>query len=432
MYNWEMAHETPQEPKSIGELIVRYESDPIQLELLDLGKPTDPVVRPDYNIGKHMGVIFLSPKSPRVYEKRKHILKVDQATGATTSVVVHPLRDCKTPTFTSGRVLLGLIELWNQQGQSPQGEVSFSAQQLYRSMGRAWQGSSSAELIREQIQVLRYTAIDFFNSYKDENGEPVVAKTGMTILVDATYLERQYVARGSRFDALHKVKINPDIVASIVNNNTRPLNGKTIKEISDDTAGVLFTILDLHLSSIPSSKPAYRRRNATNLIREDLLFTSKRYDQKNNRKVLLDRLVKNLDGRELINGKLHVWVEDSADGKDYNFCYKKVRRIEPKPRNDVKPVCNASEAESIAVDLIDQILRHPNHGNPNKGVLMHFAKYLPEQLLAESLSLAKTDYKRGYSDTDDNKKPTSLSATFVGIAKRLANERGFKFPEKQR
>jgi len=420
MYDEEMVHLTPQEEKPQVDLVVSYDDPPLQLGLFE----SDAIGRPDYNFGKYMGVIFISPQSRRVYDTREHILNVDEKEGKTTSIIVRPSKGDKTPTTTSARVYLALLELWEHQGKREDGRVYFSARLLTEIMGKKWQGKSSAELVSEHIGILRRTTIDWYNTHTLPNGIPETVKTDINILTESAYAERRYVGKAERWMKVQMVQIAPSIIASKLADHVRPINQQTLKEITDDTAAILFSILDLHLGGIKTAKDfPERRRNATTVIRSDLGFTTDRYKKKAHRFTLLSRLVKTLDGRELVNGKLKVWLKENASGTDYNLHYRKEVRIQPARRTPVKPVNSREEARLIAEDIADQILRHPKSGKPNIGVFTHFAMYMPQNLLFQALSNVKADYPA-------HTLKKTLSGAFIDQCKRLAEQHGYKFPEK--
>ena len=293
--------------------VFQHEAESTQLSLFE----PSVIARPDYNLGKYMGVIFISPQSPKAYGVRKHILKTDEDSGITTSIVIRPSEGDKTPTMTSARVYLALLDLWEQQGRSPDGRVVFSARLLNEVMGKKWQGHSSAELISEHLGILRRSVIDWYNTFTHPDGTVDTIKEDLNILTEKQYAERQYVGKAQRFRRMQIVQIAPSIIHSLLNDHVRPINQESLRAITDDTAALLFTILDLHLASAQGT--AHRRRRALNLITNDLGLTGKRYQQKKHRKVLLVRLIQQLQGRELINGRLHVWMEDTVDGQDYNL-----------------------------------------------------------------------------------------------------------------
>lgn len=369
-----------------------------------------------------MGVIFLSPQSPKVYDVREHILKVDKDTGVTTSIVIRPSKGDKTPTMTSARLYMALLEIWEQQGQSPDGRVFFSARLLNEVMGKKWQGKSSAYLVSEHIAILRRSTIDWFNTYKHPDGKIDTVKTDLNILTESQYAERRYVGKSDRFRRMQVVQIAPSIISNILANHVRPINQQSVRAIKDDTAAILFTILDLHLSST-RGKPQ-RRRRALNLIQNDLGFTGARYLQKNNRKAQLDRLITNLDRQELINGRLRVWMEDTVDGADYNLCYKKEPRVKPSARTGVHPQLGMEEASNVAEDICEQILRIPNHGiRPKKAYIAHLARYIPPHVMQNALSEIRADFNPSI-------KNTSASALFVSHVQKMADKQNIPYPKK--
>lgn len=409
-----MVQETPQDSEGTGLVASQVES--FQLQLFD----PRPVARPDYNIGKYAGVIFIAPQSKKVREVREHVFGYDDETGAKLSVVIHPLKDQKTPTTTTLRVLLGLIDIWYHQGQAASGEVWFSARQLTHAMGKKWQGASSAEMIEDHLSVLRHTSINWMATFSTR-ADPRNTMRDMQLVTKNEYRPREYTSKKARFERAHRIVLSEALVENMLAGHVRPLNGDTLRSIRNDTTAMLYTLLDLYLASAdPHGTGTVRKRSARKLIVEDLQLEGTRYEEKKHRKALLKRLVEELDGRELVRGRLRCWMEESSDKSDVILFYQKDVRRAPQPRPKVKPLVDKGEAEYLAQEICDTLSRLPNGGSPKQGYIEFLARYVPASIMREALSIAKGDYLRS------NKK--GVTAVFVGIVKKMAEEKGVTIP----
>jgi hypothetical protein len=85
-----------------------------------------------------------------------------------------------------------------------------------------------------------------------------------------------------------------------------------------------------------------------------------------------------LNGAELLHGKLRVKVEEIADKQDYKLVAWKEPRRAPAKR-PYKPVVSEEEAKLIADELIAAIMRHPNPGKPNRDVIEYFCLVYPRR-----------------------------------------------------
>ena len=80
------------------------------------------------------------------------VVNGDQSLDA--SLTVTPLVGLKTPTTTTPRVYLALIQVWEHMGQPEDGIVQFSARQLAAVIGWRWAGADTANRIYDHLKVL--------------------------------------------------------------------------------------------------------------------------------------------------------------------------------------------------------------------------------------------------------------------------------------
>lgn len=386
-------------------------NDAVQLSLF---RPED-IARPEYNIGKWAGVIFVSPHSREVANTREFTFQTkNEGVQSEAKIVITPMKDHKTPTTTSFKVYLALIQLWNIQGRPQDGLVKFSGRDISEVAGWSWSGVI-AKRIEEHLRILAGTNLDWSMTFKTKEGiQKQVSQ--MHILDEVHYLSRR-LSSEKKFSQNHWVRFSPGLVANMNNKLERPINFKALASIRSEHSSNLYVLLDIFLTK----KPVWGRA-ALDLLYKDLGYTGKRYEQKFARKQRLKDFKSDLDGLPLVRGELSIQICENAAGTDWKLV---ARKILPKisARTGGKRLTDQDTAEIIAEEVFEQILRQPNSGTPRLGYIAWLALYVPRNLMFEALSIAKADY------SPSNTRKT-LSHVFVAIVKKLAQERSYKIPEK--
>lgn len=389
------------------------QSEATQLSLFE----PEEIVRPEYNIGKWAGVIFVSPHARNVSEIRKFAFQTSfNGNKADAEIIITPMVGQSTPTTTTLKVYLALIQLWSQQGQPENGIVHFSARQLAAVAGWAWSGVI-AKRIDQHIQILAGTTIDWILAFKtDEGTEKRVSK--MSVVDEISYLERRISFGGERFTQNHWVRFNPSLVANMRRNMIRPINFKELVSIRSENSSNLYVLLDVFLTR----KPVWER-NSYDLLYKDLGYTGKRYETRFARKQRLEEFKKDLDGRALVRGTLSIEIYENSAGTDWKLV---ARKVLPKisARTGGKRLTDQETAEAVAEEVVEQIRRQPNSGTPRLGYIAWLALYVPRNVMFEALSTAKADYS-----TSNTRK--TLTHVFIAIVKKMAEERGYKIPQKK-
>jgi hypothetical protein len=388
------------------------EEEAAQLPLpLDLFEPSREV-RPEYNIGKFAGVIFTSPYAKNVREARTYnwqVVNGDQTLDA--SLTITPLLGLKTPTTTTLRVYLALIQVWEHMGRPADGVIQFSARQLAAVMGWRWGGTDTANRIYDHLKVLSGTSLEWALAYTTKDGKLDELYSDMSILSSASYRKRGQLFEPEKFSTVQKIRFNPDLVENMLAGHVRPLNYEAFRKIANDTAANLYTRLDLYLHQ----KPRWERR-AYELLTDELGLTGTRYERRKHRHAKLKEFVAELDGVALFSGTLRLSIEETADGTDWKLvAIKEPRAALPSRRRPlIKPVNDEQTAKHIADELIAAIKRQPRGGDPKRGYFEFLCRLYPERLLRDAFSLAKADYQGKIKKT--------LTHVFVAEVKRLVQE----------
>jgi hypothetical protein len=372
----------------IEEARTRNEVTVPKAQQLELFAPEE-IVRPDYNIGKFATVLFASPYLKNLSDKRRvewtiPVPEIEQG-QALAAIVIRPLREQIVPTTTTFKVFMAVIQLWRMQGSQHNGTVYFSDRQLAEVAGWSWSGVI-AKRIREHLDILQGTSIDWeFSFKKGESLERLVSK--MHLLEEVTYLERRMTFKNETFTANHVARINATLVQNMLQNRVRPINFEALRQISSDASTRLYMMLDLYLAK----KPKWAR-GSFKLLTVDLGYEGTRYNNRGERKRTLARLINDINGKELTNGKLALEMEETADGKDWKLVARKVKRIERK-RPYVKTILPKGQAEHLADELLRQFDGLPKAGPPKRGFMVFLCERYPEHVLRDALARAKADYR---------------------------------------
>ena len=397
-----------------NEAIEEEESSQMALPL-DIFQPSREV-RPDYNIGKWTGVIFTSPYAKDVRDKKvqKWEYKLDDEIKLQASLTITPLLNHKRPTTTTLRVYLALVQAWEHQGRNPEGIVEFSSRQLCHLIGWRWGGKETAERIYEHLEILAGTSLRWVRAYRNKEKLIEDLKSSMSILASADYRRREELFPNERFSAMQRVRFNPDLIESMLANHVRPINYEQFQQIANDTLASLYMRLDLYLYKKPKIK-----LDSLKLLTKELGLTGKRYQKRFARHQKLKEMVKALDGVKLFTGTLRLSIGENKDKSDWQLVAWKEHdpaAIAPPPRRRLKPTHTDEEATLQASDLIAEIERQPQGGEPNFGYIEYLCKLYPRNLTRQALDVAKADYR----DLGNVKK--TLTHVFVYEVERLVKE----------
>jgi len=172
----------------------------------------------------------------------------------------------------------------------------------------------------------------------------------------------------------------------LISNLVRPINFESLRQINSDASTRLYMMLDMFLTD----KPVWSRK-ARNLLVVDLGYEGKRYENRGERKRTLVRLINDLNGKELANGKLALEMQETVDKTDWKLVARRARRIERK-RKRIKQVLDAEGAEYLADELLTQFHGLPKAGAPKRGFMIFLCRHYPEAVIRDALSRAKADY----------------------------------------
>lgn len=377
------------------------------------------VVRPEYNIGRFVGLIFVSPYARDVREERSYRWDIEyEGESMRASLTIVPSLGGKTPTTTTLRVFLALLQVWEHQGKPADGSITFSARHLCHVIGWRWSGRDSATRINEHLTILSRASLNWVFSFRKANGDLEQQYSDMSILQTNSYRERQNLLKSEKFMSVQQVRFNSDLVANMLHGHVRPINYRQFQRIANDAAASLYTRLDLYLS-----KKTHWERRALPLFREELGLAGKRYSERRIRLQRLKGFVKELDGAELLHGKLSLAIEETADGADWKLVARKIPRIDP-PKRNFKPLNSQDDAEVLAEEVIADIACRDRADVPRRGYIVFLCRMYPQSLIRRALATAKADYQGIIR--------TSLVRVFVFELRRMVEEAGLKWHSRNR
>ena len=355
---------------------------------LDIFQPLD-VARPDINIGKWSTVLFSSPWARDLHQPKVHTWTGQfEGKTVTASITITPRPNYKRPTTTTYKVLLGLIQIWEQSGKPENGRIRFSARNLAKILVWKW-GGWAAQQIQEHLAILKGTQIDWSRSF-DLEGTLERQASGMSIVDAKEYLELKDRDSDEIFTEQQTVRLNLDMVQNMLTNNTMPVRFKVYLGIKNEGSARLYSILDL----VHSSKNHWQRRSL-GLFYDDLEFEGDRYQRRRIRLAKLKSMVADLNGCELSRGTVSLAIRTTVDGTDYKLVSRLAPRREKKKFHwPPVPANHEDDIDSIVAAIVDGLqVVQPGRVHISKQALTYLAHWYPETMLMRQLSVLKADYR---------------------------------------
>lgn len=356
---------------------------------LELFEPTE-IVRPDVNIGKWSGWIFASPWAKDLSSGKEHVWDtVYEGHEVRASLMIRPINGRKRPTTTSYRVFLALIQLWEASGKPEDGVINFSARQLAHMLEYKSFNSDTAQRLHEHLDILSNTSLSWTFSFETEDGVSE-QYSDMNLLESQAYKDQRFFKGDKAFQRRQSVRLNRDLVLNMLAGKTKPINYKEFISIRNDSSANLYTLLDIYLS-----KKRHWQRRARALIYDDLEFSGVRYEQRRLRHAKLKEFVAELDGKDLLNGKLKLKIEKTVDGEDYKLVAEKIPRITKRKRIPPKLANPETDIQYIVDDIVMGLndafgSRVPKDSKKTFAVL---ARWYDRNLLFQALSVVKADMR---------------------------------------
>jgi hypothetical protein len=369
------------------------------------------VIRPELNIEKHADFIFAPAHSNRLNRPRKKMWTIYLNNGdkAASYLLIKPPYGDKTPTTKTRKVYLALTKLWEERRREDDAVV-FSAREIADILGIKWAGKKTASEIYHEIQSLRTCIFTWQYSFFDASGSEVELLEHMNILDKFAYVRmKERKQKGEYFQALHIVRFSDHILTNLKANRTKPTLLQTILSIKGEVAAVLYARLDIILSD----KDQYAR--TTKGLFEDLhLDNDVKYRYPSGRRQILEKAIKEINGKNISTGTLNLCLEKTIDGADWKLMARRVALFPIiKKSIDKKKLVPANPPELIPVLAQDIGAVIGDYQNKRR-LYETYTLYYSAPLIHRSISEYKADIK-------DPKYP---GRAFSAILHRLAHKTG--------
>jgi len=349
------------------------------------------IIRPEENLQRHAYFIFPQPKTKGLAEPRGKEWAVTLPGGeeGTASIRIEPSTAHLALTCKSLDVYLALVEIWNKRGK-PTEPFHTSLSEICKELGLK-KGSRALREIEEELNKLLKTNISWTLSYRmDKEHKSVKNQTVLSIFNYSNMAGRS--DKSDKFEKVCEIGFHPSILQNLSSKNIIPVNFAARKLITSPTGKVLYNQVDIILSS--TNKPY--SRTALNLV-DDLELTKGRYKYKSQRKILLEGLMKSLNGRRLGNFKiLNVSMEETADKSDFKltFTSSKNAKVESKiPKKKYKKLKVMNNNPGIVEYLSNSIASVVGHEKENIRLYKKFATHYSENAIFRALSEFKEQSK---------------------------------------
>jgi hypothetical protein len=214
------------------------------------------------------------------------------------------------PTTETQKVYYALIRLWEKVGKPKR--LYFSRRSLAKELGKDW-GSAVNSLITLSLYQLATTLFIWTNSYynnitkktiQELNSFSVLCKLSLT-----ENLDTEISGQDRCFVEFHELVYN-----NLLTNYTKPLIFSVIKDLTNGIAQILYTHLDLLVSS---NKNKTYERKTKELFFEDLQLRAPEYQKLSFRIRTLNNILPKLENKPIsIGGNLSLCLEPTQDGKD--------------------------------------------------------------------------------------------------------------------
>lgn len=393
----------------MSSLVPINKDDPEKIKELEAVRK---IIRPEVNIEKHADFIFAPSHSKRIREPRKRIwvTNLEDGTKVSSYLLIEPIYGGKTPTTRTRKVYLALQKLWEEHKRDDD-TVVFSARELAENLGIQWAGKKTAKELLEELQALRATMFTWKHSFLDADGHKVNLLDHVNILDRLTYVSIEDRQKPSdQFLARHVVKFSEPILANLKANRTKPTNIDVVLSLKGELASVLYARLDILLAG----RDRYERTSKG--VFEDLQLAGEpEYRYPAGRKRKLDRIVAELNGKQISTGILKLFITKTNDDSDWKLIATKETLViegqshHPRFTKKKAPV-NSPDIIQLLVEDITKALK----GIQGKERLFQtFARHYSSELLYQAIS----EYK---ADVIDAKNPSQV---FTAIVHRLAHKK---------
>jgi hypothetical protein len=368
------------------------------------------ILRPELNISRHADLIF-APSHAKNLNKpvsRTWVETLADGTKVKASIMVEPYNG-KRPTTKTKKIFYALQSIYERKGLDHDERTVCSLREIAKASRIKWQGKSTAREIRREGLQLRLTPLHFKQSFQLPNGERITLEEPINILDSFRITTRDNRKSNEFFISIGSFRYNEYIRNNLKANRTKPINYDVIFQIKGELASVVYA----HLDVVLSDKSIYMI--TTKKLFENLHFEGeKEYRYPSGRKRKLERVVKELNGKQISTGVLTLRIEKTMSGKDYKLVATKTSSITHARRSIPEHVEPANPPEARPLLMQDIKNGIPYHRNDRDRLFERIIDCYDAELIYRALSENRTDGRHA-------KHPVRY---FLAILHRLAHSRG--------
>lgn len=270
-------------------------------------------IRPELNLEQWQ--IWLPAKSklkpePRLLEKT---IKTESGEEIQASVEIG-LSYRGTLTTEDQKTYYALIELWEQNRNKKNDFVHFSLKSLLRVLGKSW-GTRNVETVKDSLSRLYGVSFIWQFAYVESPGkEAVESLEGFRILSKLKIITRKSDGHVTRAEGYFR--FDDSLLINLKNKFTRPVLFDVYLGFKSEIAQLLYSLLDRILAV---KNFTYQKR--TKELFNELGLEGKSYQQRSNRKQILEKAIVELVGLPMSNGAFleSVKLEETEDNKDFKL-----------------------------------------------------------------------------------------------------------------
>lgn len=367
-------------------------NDPLEINLFP---DAVEIITPELNIARHADFIFCSPKSKKVGDYREKLLKNPEGFIAVTPATTISFdgkktsRELRTPTVTTARIFYAIVQIWEEQGRREDGWVAFEGTEIFKILNLSSLSQPAYNRIYREISVLKGSVIHWNQIFG--SGDITTRTTEqLNFITSFKTRERTNLIDSKKNKKLVVVQIHPTIMKSIISGNVKPFLFREYLDVSDKSfdGAILYTKLDLYLSSRPANKPWKRR--ITELFK-DLGIDAVRYKKSSLRLEKAQELANLLNGRRISRGRLKVTIVDGVN----EFLLRAERIPEKNPRViNVHNNLGLEGREHLISEMVKWVgFEDKKQANGGMSLVAYYAMSYPEEVIFTAISRYKSDAK---------------------------------------
>ena len=369
------------------------------------------IISAEANYNRWSNFLFPHGKSDDLFERRKYEWEITlpDSEVAQASIEVIPSKEMKGYSSRSYDVFLAITNIWQKLGM-PDEVMTISLSDIARQLDLEPNGRT-LNIILSELDTLYYTTVSWNFSFEKTNMKSETVRNKRVLdHHDYQKIKERKKGIGSK-TSMCELRLSEHIRDNLRNRVSSPINFKARKSIKSEVAKTIYSRVD----NILATHKRYER-TAVNIVSEYNL-TKSRHQYKSQRKALLERIVKNLDGVETSRKGvfLHVWMDETADAKDYKliFMTKGEQKKLAKPRLPVE-----NKDKDMVEFLVQHIADVVGGLEENRGLYTTFARHYTQNHIDRALG----DFKELTANSIIENKQSYFTTLMHTVAHKLERD----------